>query len=64
MKITTCVELFENFVFRKFRIQVCYVADVPDAVAKATDVKISFGEGLDVLDFLSTIWEKKCLRCQ
>lgn len=32
----------------------CYVVDVPDAVTKATDLKISFGEGLDVLDFLSS----------
>lgn len=55
MKIITRVEFFENFMFRKFRIQVCYVADVSDAVTKAADLKISLGEGLDVLDFLSPI---------
>lgn len=55
MKTITCVEFFENFMLRKFRIQVCYVADVPNAITKATDLEISLGEGLDVLDFLSPI---------
>lgn len=55
MENITCVEFFENFMFGKFRIQVCYVVDVPDAITKATNLKISFSEGLDVLDFLSPI---------
>ncbi len=58
MKTITWVEFFENFVFWKFRIQVRYVVDVPNAVAEATDLKIFPGEGLDVLDFLASIWEK------
>lgn len=58
MKKNTCVEFFENFMFRKVRIQARYVADVSDAVPKATDLKISLGEGLDVLDLLSPIWWK------
>lgn len=41
--------------FWKIWIQVSYVADVPDAVSKATDLKVSLSEGLDVLDFLSSI---------
>lgn len=55
MKNITCVEFFENFMFGKFRIQVCDVVDVPDAITKATNLKISLSEGLDVLDFLSPI---------
>lgn len=55
MKNITCVEFFENFMFGKFRIQVCYVVDVPDAITKAANLKISLSEGLDVLDFLSPI---------
>lgn len=55
MKMNTCVEFLENFMFRKIGIQVCYVVDVTDAVTKATDLKISLGEGLDVLDSLSPI---------
>lgn len=32
-----------------------YVTDVTDAVTKATDLKISLGEGLDILDFLAPV---------
>lgn len=55
MKNVTCVELFEDILFRKIRIQVRYFKDVPDAIAQATDFKIFLGEWLDVLDLLSTI---------
>lgn len=41
--------------FRKIRIQVCYVIDVTDAVTKAADLKVSFGERLDILDFQASI---------
>lgn len=55
VKIVTCVELFEDIIFGEIRIQVGYVADVPDTIAQAADFKIFLGEGLDVLDLLSTI---------
>lgn len=58
MKMITWVEFIENIMFRKLRIQVCYVADVTDAVTEAADLKISLGKGLNVLDFLSPVYEK------
>jgi len=39
--------------FSFFRIQVHYFLDVTDAVTEATDLKISLGERLDILDSLS-----------
>lgn len=54
----TCVELFEYIIFGEFWIQVRYVADVSDAIAQAADFKIFLGERLDVLDLLSTIWQR------
>ena len=36
-----------------------YVIDVTDAVTKAEDLKVSLGEGLDILDFLGPILEKE-----
>lgn len=55
IKTITCVEFFENFMLRKVRVQVCNVTNVPNAVTKASYLKVSLGEGLDVLDFLSPI---------
>lgn len=55
MKTITWVEFLENIMFRKIRIQVCYVVDVTDAVTEAADLKVSLGERLDVLDDLSPI---------
>lgn len=45
--------------FRILRIQKSYVVYVKDAVTKAADLKVSLSKGLDVLDFLSPIYEKK-----
>lgn len=59
MKTTTCVELLENFMFRTIGIQVGDVTNVQDAIAEAADLQISLGEGLDVLDFESTICKKR-----
>lgn len=53
MNTITCAEFLENFMFRKFRIQVGYVTDVQDAITKAPDLKVSLGKGLDILDFSS-----------
>lgn len=59
MKTTTCVEFLENVMFRTIWIQVGDVTNVPDAIAKAADLKVPLGEGLDVLDFQSTVCENK-----
>lgn len=59
MKTTTCVELLENFMFRTIGIQVGDVANVPDAIAEAADLKVPLGEGLDVLDLQSTICKNR-----
>lgn len=55
VKNITCVEISEDIILRRVWIQVCYVADVPDAITKTADLEISLGERLDVLDFLSAV---------
>lgn len=59
MKTPTCVEFLENFMFRTIGIQVGDFTNVPDAIAEATDLKVPLDEGLDVLDFQSTICKKQ-----
>lgn len=59
MHYTTCVEFLENFMFRAIGIQVGDVINVPDAIAEAADLKVPLDEGLDVLDFQSTICENR-----
>ena len=51
----TCVVLFEYAVFGNLGVQKRQVIDVTDAVAEATDLQVSLGEGLNVLDHLSPI---------
>lgn len=45
--------------FRTIGIQVGDVINVQDAIAQAADLKVPLGEGLDVLDFQSTICENR-----
>lgn len=59
MKTLTCVEFLENFMFRTIGIQVGDFTNVPDAIAEATDLKVPLDEGLDVLDFQSTICKNR-----
>lgn len=59
MKTPTCVEFLENIMFRTIGIQVGDFTNVPDAIAKATDLKVPLDEGLDVLDFQSPICKNR-----
>lgn len=54
-RTVTCIEFSENVMFRIIGIEIRYVINVADAIPEATDLKISFAERLNVLDFLPPI---------
>lgn len=62
IKTITCVEFLENFMFWTIGIQMGNVVNVQDAIAEAADLKVPLGEGLDVLDFQSSIYVNRRVR--